>query len=124
MNRKIQSVIVGICRITNHSGLKLSYWIETASAESYLLKPFEAEDLKVDPVEKSVIMPDSQQHVDARTICMQFEGNWRPVTDIIVDKVGKYAYAIGSKETALTQVVMDVALEIRTKVRHQVLRPL
>ena len=85
------------------------------AAQSHLLKPFESEDLKVDPEEKLVIMPDSQQHVDARTICMQFEGNWSPVTDIIVDKVGKYAYTIGSKETGITQVVMDVALDIRTK---------
>ena len=53
----------------------------------------------------------------ARTICMQFEGNWTPVTDIVVDKVGKYAYVIGSPhDAAATPVVMDVVLDVRTKV--------
>lgn len=105
------------CRITNQSGLKLSYWVEPASGNSHLLRPFQSSDLHVEPVEKSVIMPDSQQHVTARTICMQFEGNWSPVQDIIVDKVGKYAYTIGSHhDRSVTPVVMDVSLDIRTKV--------
>ena len=104
-------------RITNQSGLKLSYWVEPASGNSHLLRPFQSFDLHVEPVEKSVIMPDSQQHVTARTICMQFEGNWSPVQDIIVDKVGKYAYTIGSHhDRSVTPVVMDVSLDIRTKV--------
>lgn len=48
---------------------------------------------------------------------MQFEGNWTPVTDIVVDKVGKYAYVIGSMhDAAATPVVMDVVLDVRTKV--------
>lgn len=48
---------------------------------------------------------------------MQFEGNWTPVTDIVVDKVGKYAYVIGSPhDAAATPVVMDVVLDVRTKV--------
>ena len=48
---------------------------------------------------------------------MQFEGNWTPVTDIVVDKVGKYAYVIGSPhDVAATPVVMDVVLDVRTKV--------
>ena len=58
-----------------------------------------------------------QVQVMARTICMQFEGNWTPVTDIVVDKVGKYAYVIGSPhDAAATPVVMDVVLDVRTKV--------
>ena len=53
----------------------------------------------------------------ARTICMQFEGNWTPVTEIVVDKVGKYAYVIGSPhDAAAMPVVMDVVLDVRTKV--------
>lgn len=58
----------------------------------------------------------------ARTICMQFEGNWTPVTDIVVDKVGKYAYVIGSPhDAAATPVVMDVVLDVRTKVQMHIL---
>ncbi len=60
----------------------------------------------------------------ARTICMQFEGNWTPVTDIVVDKVGKYAYVIGSPhDAAATPVVMDVVLDVRTKVQIHILCP-
>jgi len=59
----------------------------------------------------------------ARTICMQFEGNWTPVTDIVVDKVGKYAYVIGSPhDAAATPVVMDVVLDVRTKVQAHIRR--
>ena len=48
---------------------------------------------------------------------MQFEGNWAAVADVIVDKVGKYAHVIGSPlDTASTPVVMDVSLDVRTKV--------
>ena len=99
--------------------------MEPASGNSHLLRPFQSSDLHVEPVEKSVIMPDSQQHVTARTICMQFEGNWSPVQDIIVDKVGKYAYTIGSHhDRSVTPVVMDVSLDIRTKVRFSALQEL
>ncbi len=60
----------------------------------------------------------AHMQVMARTICMQFEGNWTPVTDIVVDKVGKYAYVIGSPhDAAATPVVMDVVLDVRTKVQ-------
>ena len=62
--------------------------------------------------------------VMARTICMQFEGNWTPVTDIVVDKVGKYAYVIGSPhDAAATPVVMDVVLDVRTKVQYNASAP-
>ena len=55
---------------------------------------------------------------------MQFEGNWTPVTDIVVDKVGKYAYVIGSPhDAAATPVVMDVVLDVRTKVLYNVTSP-
>ena len=68
--------------------------------------------------------PDAQQfvhiqqrlglQVTARTISMQFEGNWATVADVIVDKVSKYAHVIGSPvDTASTPVFVDV----RTKVR-------
>ena len=49
---------------------------------------------------------------------MMFEGIWTPVVDIVVDKVGKYAYVIGSPmdATGATPVIMDVTLDVRTKV--------
>ena len=49
---------------------------------------------------------------------MMFEGIWTPVVDIVVDKVGKYAYVIGSPMdvTGATPVIMDVTLDVRTKV--------
>ncbi|KAK9808775.1 hypothetical protein WJX72_003363 [[Myrmecia] bisecta] len=107
-------------RLVNKSGLRLSYWADLAGqgpGSTHALNPWEESPLLVEPAEKTVILPDSQQQVLARTICMQFEGNWTPVTDIVVDKVGKYAYIIGSPhDVAATPVVMDVTLDVRTKV--------
>jgi hypothetical protein len=59
--------------------------------------------------------------VKARTICMQFEGNWTPLVDIVVDKVGKYAYVIGPPHDVggRLPIVMDVTLDVRTKVTGQ-----
>ena len=48
---------------------------------------------------------------------MQFEGHSTAVSDIVVDAVGKYAYTISSPHTEELPVIMDVALEERTKVR-------
>jgi hypothetical protein len=64
-----------ICRLVNRSGLRLSYWVETEAgqSDSFSLPSWEETPLMVEPVEKSVLMADSQQHVPARTICMQFE---------------------------------------------------
>ncbi|KAL0042783.1 hypothetical protein WJX79_011021 [Trebouxia sp. C0005] len=109
-------------RLVNRSGLRLSYWTDDVGEDgevgcAYTLNAWEESPLLVDPVERTVIIPDTQQQVLARTICMQFEGNWTPVTDIVVDKVGKYAYVIGSPhDAAATPVVMDVVLDVRTKV--------
>jgi hypothetical protein len=47
---------------------------------------------------------------------MQFEGHSTAVADIVVDAVGKYAYTISSPHTDELPVIMDVALEERTKV--------
>lgn len=46
---------------------------------------------------------------------MQFEGHSTAVADIVVDAVGKYAYTIGSPHAEELPVIMDVALEERTK---------
>ena len=47
---------------------------------------------------------------------MQFEGHSTTVADIVVDAVGKYAYAVGSPHAGELPVIMDVKLEERTKV--------
>jgi hypothetical protein len=52
-----------------------------------------------------------------RTISMQFDGNWTPVEDIVIDKLGKYAYAIpGISGGPATPFILDVALDVRAKV--------
>ena len=57
--------------------------------------------------------------VRARTISMQFEGNWDPIMDIIVDKVGKYVYDLQSPlYSGCLPLIMDVSLQERTKVCH------
>ena len=54
---------------------------------------------------------------------MQFEGHSTAVADIVVDAVGKYAYTISSPHTEELPVIMDVALEERTKVHGCMVDP-
>ena len=52
-----------------------------------------------------------------RTLSMQFDGNWTAVEGIVVDKLGKYAYAIpGIGGGPATPFILDVALDVRAKV--------
>ena len=48
---------------------------------------------------------------------MQFDGNWTAVKGVVVDKLGKYAYAIpGVGGAPATPFILDVALDVRAKV--------
>ena len=48
---------------------------------------------------------------------MSFHGNWTAVEDIVIDKLGKYAYAIpGISGGPPTPFILDVALDVRAKV--------
>lgn len=48
---------------------------------------------------------------------MQFDGNWAAVEGVMVDKLGKYAYAIpGISGGPATPFILDVALDVRAKV--------
>ena len=52
-----------------------------------------------------------------RTLSMQFDGNWAAVEGVMVDKLGKYAYAIpGISGSPATPFILDVALDVRAKV--------
>ncbi len=88
-----------------HAYLPEPTWARTLSTRSALLTRFH-----------ETKRCDLAAQVSARTICMQFEGHSTTVSDIVVDAVGKYAYAIGSPHTLELPVIMDVALEERTKV--------
>ena len=53
----------------NRSGLRLSYWTDEAGEDgeagyAYALNAWEESPLLVDPVERTVIIPDTQQQVD------------------------------------------------------------
>ena len=54
-------------RLVNRSGLRLSYWVDTPGeenqAELFSLNPWEESPLQVEPVEKTVILPDTQLQV-------------------------------------------------------------
>ena len=48
---------------------------------------------------------------------MLFAGNWNALEDIVVDKVGKYAYKLKSPmENAHAHVIIDVTVDGYTKV--------
>ena len=54
--------------------------------------------------------------VRTETICMLFAGNWNPVEDIVVDKVGKYVYELKSHVgNADTHVIVDVTVDGHSK---------
>ena len=58
-----------------------------------------------------------------RTLSVQFDGNWAAVEGVMVDKLGKYAYAIpGISSGPATPFILDVALDVRAKVRIHQLR--
>lgn len=59
------------------------------------MEPGEDLPLKVEPFEKVVTLRDSRK-VRARTICVQLRGNWAPVNDVVVDKVGHLKLADSS----------------------------
>ena len=53
----------------NRSGLRLSYWTDDAGEDeeagcAYSLNAWEESPLLVDPLEKTVIIPDTQQQVE------------------------------------------------------------
>ena len=53
----------------------------------------------------------------ARTITLQLESSSDAVSGVVVDKVGRYAYAVGGDLGAPAMpLIVDVALDMRTKV--------
>lgn len=61
------SVLIGyqFCRLVNKSGLRLTYWTlsESSQGTAYALNAWEESPLMVEPVEKPVILADTQQQV-------------------------------------------------------------
>lgn len=55
----------------------------------------------------------------ARTVTLQLESSSAAVSGVVVDKVGRYAYAVGGDlGTTAMPLIVDVALDMRTKVRR------
>ena len=54
-----------ICRLVNKSGLRLTYWSVSGSGQgsAYALNAWEESPLMVEPVQKPVILTDTQQQV-------------------------------------------------------------
>lgn len=53
--------------------------------------------------------------IRARTVNIQFDG-LAPITDVVVDKVGRYSYSVSNANAGQLTVIMDVSLNVRTKV--------
>lgn len=76
--------------LRNRSGIRLSYWIgkaEGGQVAAVSVAHGEDSPLEVEPELQVVSVPDTSQSIKARTICVQFEGAWAPLTRVIVDKV-------------------------------------
>jgi hypothetical protein len=74
--------------LRNRSGVRLSYWIGKADGAA-VKSVLHGEDspLLVEPELQTVSLPETSQTIQARTICVQFEGAWAPLTCVIIDKV-------------------------------------
>ena len=55
------------CRLVNKSGLRLSYWVDgpAGRSEAFSVNSWEEGPLHVEPVEKTVVLPDTQLQVKA-----------------------------------------------------------
>ena len=74
--------------------------------------------LRLEPAPRLVRMAESQLDVLARTVTVQLEGNMPPLEDVIVDKVGTFAYELRAPhglEDASVPVIVEVGLENRTR---------
>ena len=72
--------------LRNRSGLRLSYFVSQNNT-SYSVAHGDDSPLMVEPEHQNIFMPELSQTIRARTICMQLEGAWTPLTSVIVDKV-------------------------------------
>lgn len=52
----------------------------------YRVLPGDIQVVQVAPVQKAVTLKDTRK-IFARTICFRFQGEWLPVSDVVVDKV-------------------------------------
>ncbi|CAI6006663.1 unnamed protein product, partial [Closterium sp. NIES-64] len=119
LEASLQEVAVGMVsyRIVNLSGHTLYYWTEKDEEKSktYSMEEGEEQVLEVQPVQKVVTLRDTRK-ILARTICVKLKGDWLPINDIVMDKVGKYVMDLrlpGS--TVVLLVVFDATLKSRTK---------
>ncbi len=55
------------CRLVNKCGLRLTYWSasESGQGSAYILNAWEESPLMVQPLEKPVILADTQQQVNS-----------------------------------------------------------
>ncbi|CAI5470243.1 unnamed protein product [Closterium sp. Yama58-4] len=120
LEASLQEVAVGMVsyRMVNLSGHTLYYWTEKDEEKSktYSVEEGEEQVLEVQPVQKVVTLRDTRK-ILARTICVKLKGDWLPINDIVMDKVGKYVMDLrlpGS--TVVLPVVFDVTLKSRTKI--------
>ncbi|CAI5464912.1 unnamed protein product [Closterium sp. Yama58-4] len=120
LEASLQEVAVGMVsyRMVNLSGHTLYYWTEKDEEKSktYSMEEGEEQVLEVQPVQKVVTLRDTRK-ILARTICVKLKGDWLPINDIVMDKVGKYVMDLrlpGS--TVVLPVVFDVTLKSRTKI--------
>ena len=110
--------------IKNLSGLTLWYWAgnsDPARATLHPLKHHSEETLHVEPSEDvNTVMTlgkQSASRMHSLIINLKFQGNWMPVTRILVNHIGKYRYELVSPHDGLrVPLIVDISLKARTKI--------
>eukprot|EP00210_Caulerpa_lentillifera_P006324 g6040.t1 len=117
---KEEKEVLGKYKLINEAGVLLSYGVEGENSTitgNYPVNPGKSTFLRVDPVEKEVILPHANTKVKTQTICVTFAGNWEPVQNIVVDKVGKYGYPLRSLSSqGQMSVIVDITIKDKVKV--------
>eukprot|EP00892_Ulva_mutabilis_P007162 jgi/Ulvmu1/4818/UM020_0103.1 len=110
--------------IQNHLGLDVWYWRPAPGPHASLMKhklaPGQSQQMLCKPHPQQVTMAQSDGLHTSRVqsvISLLVEGNWLPISNVIVSQVGKYRYCMYSPhQSATVHVVVDVMLVGRTKV--------
>lgn len=102
--------------ISNRTGLVVACTSSGGTKPLAFVKAHADKRLSLNELEEErVTLPDSSA-VTAVVMSLQFEGDWMPITDVIVNHVGRYLYHLHSPfENLSVPLHIDVSLDGRVK---------
>jgi hypothetical protein len=103
-------------KITNWSGLVVACTAPRDIKPLAFVKSGATKRLSVDKLNLQRVTLQDGSSISALVVSLQFEGDWMPVNDVIINNVGCYQYSLHSPfENLNIPVHVDVSLEGRVK---------